>query len=86
MSEHAGDAVAADGVGEPGFEASIRELEDIVARLDGDELTLDEALRLFERGVDRLRVASEELARAERQVQQLVERSDGTFALDDLET
>ena len=66
------------------FEGSLRELEEIVARLDAEELALDEALRLFERGVEQLRAASEELARAEAQVKQLVERADGTFALDEV--
>ena len=66
------------------FEGSIRELEEIVARLDAEELTLDEALRLFERGVEQLRAASSELARAEAQVKLLVERADGSFVLDEL--
>jgi hypothetical protein len=34
--------------------------------------------------VERLRAASDELARAEAQVRQLVERTDGTFSLDEL--
>jgi exodeoxyribonuclease VII small subunit len=32
------------------FEEALRELESIVRRLEGAELTLDEALGLFERG------------------------------------
>jgi exodeoxyribonuclease VII small subunit len=67
------------------FEESVRELEAIVGRLEGDELPLDEALRLFERGVEQLRAASAELARAEAQVKLLAEQADGTFALVDLD-
>jgi len=67
------------------FEDSIRELEGIVDRLDGDDLPLDEALRLFERGVEQLRAAAAELARAEAQVKLLAEQADGTFALVDLD-
>lgn len=67
------------------FEESVRQLEAIVEQLDGDELTLDESLRLFERGVAELRAAGAELARAEAQVQQLMEHADGTFALDDVD-
>lgn len=67
------------------FEERIRELEAIVGRLDGDDLPLDEALRLFERGVEQLRAASTELARADAQVRQLVEQADGTFALADVD-
>ena len=64
------------------FEQSLARLEASVAELDGDGLDLDAALALFEEGVERLRAASAELARAEAQVKQLVERADGTFELD----
>jgi exodeoxyribonuclease VII small subunit len=63
------------------FEESLARLEEIVAELDGDELDLDRALALFEEGVERLRAASDELARADAQVKLLVERTDGTFDL-----
>jgi exodeoxyribonuclease VII small subunit len=63
------------------FEESLARLEEIVAELDGDELDLDRALALFEEGVERLRAASDELARADAQVKLLVERADGTFDL-----
>ena len=66
------------------FEESLARLEEIVAELDGDELDLDRALALFEEGVERLRAASQELARADAEVKLLVERADGTFDLPDL--
>ena len=66
------------------FEDRISRLEEIVARLDGDELTLEESLRLFEQGVEQLRAASADLARAETQVKQLVEQADGTLYVVDL--
>ena len=66
------------------FEESLARLEEIVAELDGDELDLDRALALFEEGVERLRAASDELARADAQVKLLVERADGTFDLPEL--
>ena len=67
------------------FEASLARLEEIVGELEGDSLELDRALRLFEEGVERLREASAELARAEAQVKLLVEKTDGTFDLPDLD-
>ena len=66
------------------FEASIARLEEIVEQLDGDHLSLDDALRLFEQGLAELRSASAELSRAEAQVQLLVEQTDGTFITDEL--
>jgi exodeoxyribonuclease VII small subunit len=65
------------------FEESLARLEEIVSELDGDGLDLDAALALFEEGVERLRAASAELARAEAQVKLLVEKSDGTLDLAD---
>ena len=67
------------------FEENLARLQEIVGTLEQDGLELDQALRLFEEGVVRLREASTELSRAEAQVKLLVERTDGTFALPALE-
>lgn len=64
------------------FEESLARLESIVDELDGDDLGLDEALRLFEEGVERLRAATGLLATAEAQVKLLVEQADGILALE----
>jgi exodeoxyribonuclease VII small subunit len=61
------------------FEQDITRLEEIAAELDGDGVSLDRALALFEEGVERLRRATAELSRAEARVTQLVEQADGTF-------
>ena len=66
------------------FEAGLARLEEIVEELDSEGLDLERALRLFEEGVQRLRAATTELARAEAQVKQLVENGDGTYELSDL--
>jgi len=65
------------------FEARLSRLETIVHELEGDQLDLAHALRLFEEGVECLRAASKELADARGQVQRLVERDDGSFELTD---
>ena len=67
------------------FEQDLARLEAIVGALEGEELTLDAALALFQEGVERLRGAAAELARVEAQVKLLVEQSDGTFTLDDFD-
>ena len=63
------------------FEARLARLEAIVGELEGDDVELARALLLFEEGVECLRGASEELAKAEAQVRSLVERTDGSFDL-----
>ena len=65
------------------FEQRLRRLEAIVQELASDKVELARALALFEEGVECLRAASEELSRAEAQVQRLVERDDGSFELTD---
>lgn len=63
------------------FEQSMDRLEEIVTLLDGDELDLSRALELFQEGVEQLRLAGEELRRADAQVRRLVEEADGSFTL-----
>ena len=61
------------------FEERLARLEEIAAELEGDELELARALSLFEEGIENLRAATEELAKADVRIQRLVERIDGTF-------
>ena len=66
------------------FEKNLARLEAIVAQLEGDRLDLDASLKLFEEGVELLRLASEELNETEEKVKELVERADGVLELRDL--
>ena len=61
------------------FEQSLDRLEAIVGQLQRDDVTLEEALRLFEEGVGRVREAAQALSKAETQVQALVEQPDGAL-------
>ena len=65
------------------FEKNIARLEEIVGELDADAVELDRALHLFEEGVEELRAASTELARAEAQVKTLSESAAGVMELTD---
>jgi len=60
-------------------------LEEIVRKLEAEDLELDEALRLFEEGVSRLRAARERLAAAELKVQTVLEEAGGGIRLADLD-
>jgi exodeoxyribonuclease VII small subunit len=59
------------------FEGALERLAEIVERLDGDGLELDESLALFEEGVRLLRRAESTLDGAEARVRVLVEEGDG---------
>jgi len=60
-------------------------LEEIVRRLEADDVELDAALALFEEGVARLRAARERLAAADLKVQIVLEEADGELRLQDLD-
>lgn len=70
---------------EPRFTEQLERLEEIVRRLEGEELDLDEALKLFEEGVERLRAARERLASAEAKVKQVLADQAGTLRLEDFD-
>jgi exodeoxyribonuclease VII small subunit len=60
-------------------------LEEIVRRLEAEDVELDAALALFEEGVARLRAARERLAAAELKVQAVLEEAGGDIRLSDLD-
>src|ERR671910_1838930 len=57
------------------FERSLAELEGIVAKLEQGDLSLDESLRHFERGVQLTRVCQSALKQAEQKVEILLRKS-----------
>jgi exodeoxyribonuclease VII small subunit len=61
------------------FEQSLARLEQIASALDRDDIPLEDALKLFEEGITRLREASSALADAEGKVKTLLEQADGVF-------
>lgn len=56
----------------PSFEASVAELAEIVEKLEAGELPLEDALKLFERGMKLVKSSQSILDRAERRVEQLL--------------
>ena len=59
------------------FEAAIARLEVIVKAMEGDSLSLDESLALYEEGVALTRRLNRELCEAEQRVQILQRTADG---------
>jgi exodeoxyribonuclease VII small subunit len=53
------------------FEDALKELEDIVARMERGDLRLEESLKLFERGIALARESRQTLETAELRVKQL---------------
>ena len=69
----------------PTFEESMAELEDCVARLESGELSLDESLQVFERGIAASRACARRLDDTRKRVQVLVEEAGGDFQLEFLD-
>jgi len=63
----------------------LNRLEEIVRKLEADDVELDAALALFEEGVSRLRAARERLGAAEVKVQTVLEEAGGDLRLSDLD-
>lgn len=66
---------SADQTAASDFERSLAELEAIVEKLEQGELSLDESLRHFERGVQLTRVCQSALKQAEHKVEILLRKS-----------
>ena len=59
-----------------GFDAQLKELEQLVTRMEQGDLDLDEALRQFEHGVALVRQCEQQLQAAEQKVQVLSKQGD----------
>jgi exodeoxyribonuclease VII small subunit len=62
---------------EQGFEAALTKLEERVRRLEGGDVSLEQALSLFEEGVELARTCHEQLEAAEERVASLVRGPQG---------
>ena len=68
------------------FEKSLSRLEEVVKRLESTDLSLDEAMKLFEEGVKLSRDCQKQLEEAEGKVEILLRKADGKLAAEPFET
>jgi len=61
------------------FETSLKKLEEIVHRLEGGSLSLEDSLKAFEEGVKHASFCAKKLDEAERRVEVLLKQKDGSF-------
>ncbi len=59
----------------PSFEDALSELEQLVVRLERGDISLEESLEAFERGVNLTRFCQKSLQEAEQKVQILIEKN-----------
>lgn len=65
------------------FETNLSDLEDLVEKLESGELDLEDALTLFEKGINLTRDCQKALSAAEQRVKVLVEKN-GAAQLEEL--
>ena len=61
------------------FEIALKKLEEVVRRLEGGSLSLEDSLKAFEEGVKHAAFCSKKLDEAERKVEVLLKQKDGSF-------
>ncbi len=66
------------------FEEAMEKLEDIVSRLEGEKLSLDKALKLYEDGIGLAAKCAAELEDAKRRIKILQQGKDGEIEIADV--
>lgn len=61
------------------FETSLKKLEEVVRKLEGGSLALDDSIKAFEEGVKHAAFCAKKLDDAERKVEMLIKQRDGSF-------
>jgi len=69
----------------PEFERSLARLEEVVRKLESPQLSLDEAMKLFEEGVQLSRDCQKQLEEAEGRVEILLKKADGKMEAEEFE-
>ncbi|MCS4504399.1 Exodeoxyribonuclease 7 small subunit [wastewater metagenome] len=81
MTDDSDNTNTADADGHtPDFETALAELEELVARMERGDLSLEDSLSAFERGVGLTRVCQKALTEAEQKVEVLLGDSDDDSA------
>ena len=66
---------------EPKFEDALKKLEKIVQDLEDGEVTLDEALKKYQEGIELSRLCNQRLESAKKKIDILVKNKKGEFEL-----
>lgn len=70
-------------MGKESFENNLKELENIVKTLESSEITLDEMLELFEKGIVLTKSCTQQLENAEQKITVLMKNKNGEVTEED---
>ena len=68
------------GAKEPGFEKALERLKQINERFEKGELSLEEAIRLYQEGIQLAKTCEEQLSQAEQVVKKVLEAASGQIS------
>jgi exodeoxyribonuclease VII small subunit len=66
------------------FEGALEELEEVVEQLESGELSLEDSLSAFEKGVGLVRFCNQKLSEVEKKIEMLVRDKEGKLELKEL--
>ncbi|MCF7806002.1 MAG: exodeoxyribonuclease VII small subunit [Candidatus Marinimicrobia bacterium] len=67
------------------LESALERLEEIVARMDSEDVELEESIELFQEGMQLTKFCRAQISEAEQKVQQVVEDADGNLTLEEFD-
>ena len=67
------------------FETALNKLEEVVKKLEGGELSLEDSLKAFEEGVKQAAFCTGKLNEAEKRVELLLKQKDGGFTREEFQ-
>ena len=65
------------------YEKALAALEQVVSRLESGDITLDESMSLFQKGMALSKICADKLASIEKQITQLIEKQDGSGQMEE---
>lgn len=72
--------------GKMSFENNLKELEGVVKALEGGEVSLEEMLELFEKGIQLTKSCTSQLEKAEQKITVLMKNKDGEMTEENFES
>ncbi len=64
------------------FENNLQELSEIVYKMENDELNIDEAIKLYKKGISLSSTLTKSLSKYEQDIFELKKEADNTFTLE----
>ena len=68
------------------FDSGLKKLEGIVQKLDAGDLSLEDSLKIFEEGIELVRLLAKKLDEAEKRIETLTQAEDGSVTIEEFDS